>query len=421
MNIEAIKAYQIFDSRGNPTIQADVILEDGTTGSAAIPSGASVGASEAHELRDGGEAYGGLGVQKAIDGIHEVIGPELKGYDPHEQEAIDARMRVLDGTETKANLGANAILAVSLANARAAAAQVNWPLFRHVSVLAGNDEFYNDFGLPLALMNFMNGGKHADGSTDIQEYMIVPVGAETFAQQMRVGTEIFHELGKLLTEVGFATTVGDEGGYAPAVQNGNVQPLHLLVEAIKRAGYEPGEDVMLALDVAATELYSGEYVLKREDPLQEKTMTRDQMIEWYDELYDQFPLFSIEDGLAEDDWEGWQHLTAELGDGLQIVGDDLLVTNPARIAEAIGKRAANAVLVKPNQIGTLTETIDAVQMAQNAGWVTIMSHRSGETEDTTIADLAVGLGTDQIKAGSVTRSERVAKYNRLLRIEQELE
>jgi enolase len=413
MNISTIKARQILDSRGNPTVEADVILEDGTLGRAAVPSGASTGSHEAIELRDGDQAYGGKGVLKAVNFVNTEIQAALVGKDVADQAGIDQIMIDLDGTPNKARFGANAILAVSLAVAKAAALEQKLPLYRYVANLAGNTEFT----LPLPMMNIINGGKHAAGSTDIQEFMIMPVGATSFSHCIQIGAEIFQALGKVLHNKGYGTTVGDEGGYAPAVKNGNAEALELIAEATTKAGYTLGEDVVLALDVASSELLEdGLYVLNTES----KKLNSAEMTAFYKDLTDRFPIRSIEDGLAEDDWAGWVTLTTELGDSVQLVGDDLLVTNTEFLKRGIEEKAANSILVKVNQIGSLTETIAAVKMAHDAGWTAVMSHRSGETEDTTIAHLAVGLNTGQIKTGSLSRTDRVAKYNELLRIEEEL-
>jgi enolase len=413
MNISDIKARQILDSRGNPTVEADVILEDGTLGRAAVPSGASTGSHEAIELRDGEAAYNGKAVTKAVAYVNGEIRSALLGHDVRAQAEIDQIMIDLDGTPNKARFGANAILAVSLAAAKAAAASQNLPLYRYVAELAGTPEI----SLPLPMMNIINGGKHAAGSTDIQEFMIMPVGATSFSHCIQIGAEIFHALGKVLHYKGYGTTVGDEGGYAPAVQNGNAEALELIAEAVAKAGYTLGEDVVLALDVASSELLEdGRYVLNTEG----KQLNSEEMTAFYQELVQRFPIRSIEDGLAEDDWDGWNTLTSQLGGSIQLVGDDLLVTNTEFLKKGIEQGAANSILVKVNQIGSLTETIAAVKMAHSAGWTAVMSHRSGETEDTTIAHLAVGLNTGQIKTGSLSRTDRVAKYNELLRIEEEL-
>lgn len=407
--ITRITGRQILDSRGNPTVEADVYLQSGAMGRAAVPSGASTGAGEALELRDGGDAFGGKGVLKAVAAINDQINAELVGQDAADQKAIDNAMIKLDGTDNKANLGANAILAVSLAAAKAVAAHKNQPLHAYIAEMTGTQQQ----SLPLPMMNIMNGGKHAAGSSDVQEYMIIPISATTFSDALRIGTEVFHALAKVLKQEGYGTTVGDEGGYAPAVKNGNREPLELISKAVANAGYELGKDIALALDVASSELYeNGEYNLATEG----KKVSSSELIDWYQDLVQQFPIVSIEDGLDENDWQNWTDLTSRIGNDIQLVGDDLLVTNTKLLERAINEKAANAILIKPNQIGSLTETIQAVQMAQNAGWNTVMSHRSGETEDTTIAHLAVGLGCGQIKTGSLSRTDRVAKYNELLRI-----
>ena len=407
--ISHIKARQILDSRGNPTVEADVTLADGGFGRAAVPSGASTGSGEALELRDGGTDYGGKAVSVAVGNINSTIAEALTGLDATDQAGIDQVMIELDGTSNKSKLGANAILAVSLATAKAAAASSSTPLYRHVAQLAG----MNSLSLPMPMMNIMNGGEHAAGASDIQEYMIVPIGASDFNSALRMGVEIFHTLKRVLHDAGYPTTVGDEGGYAPSVRSGNREPLELIQTAAETAGYQLGKDVALALDVAASEFYTdGLYDLKTEA----KQLTASQLIDWYDSLRGDFPIVSIEDGLDENDWANWTALNHKLGSDLQLVGDDLLVTNTKLLEQAIAKNAANAILIKPNQIGTLSETIRAVQLAQASGWNTVMSHRSGETEDTTIAHLAVGLNTGQIKTGSLSRTDRVAKYNELLRI-----
>lgn len=413
MKITQIHARQILDSRGNPTVEADITLEDGTIGRAAVPSGASTGSHEAIELRDGKTAYGGKGVLKAVGHVNSEIAGALVGRDVFNQTGLDDAMIELDGTDNKGRLGANALLAVSLAAARAAALSRKTPLYRYIASLAQNEKFI----LPLPMMNIINGGKHAAGSTDIQEFMIMPVGADTFSRGLQMGAEIFHTLSKVLASKGYGTTVGDEGGYAPAVKNGNAEALELIAEAVSKAGYTFGEDIVLALDVASSELLEGgAYQLKTES----KSFGAEQMVDFYTELAQKFPIKSIEDGLGEDDWAGWQMLTEKLGDRVQLVGDDLLVTNTNFLQRAIREKAGNAILIKVNQIGTLTETINAVRMAHDAGWKAVISHRSGETEDTTIAHLAVGLGTGQIKTGSLSRTDRVAKYNELLRIEESL-
>lgn len=407
--ITRIIGRQILDSRGNPTVEADVVLESGAIGRAAVPSGASTGAGEALELRDGGNAYGGKAVAKAVANINGPIAEALVGQDATQQTELDRKMLELDGTSNKASLGANAILAVSLALAKAAALEAKQPLHQYIAELAGTKQQ----NLPMPMMNIMNGGKHAAGSSDLQEYMIIPVGAKSFADCLQIGTEVFHALAKVLKEAGYGTTVGDEGGYAPAVKNGNREPLELIRTAVANAGYELGTDVVLALDVASSELYEdGVYNLATEG----KQLQASELIEWYASQAQEFPIVSIEDGLDENDWKSWTALTEKLGTTTQLVGDDLLVTNTRLLRRAIDEKAANAILIKPNQIGSLTETIEAVQMAQAAGWNTVMSHRSGETEDVTIAHLAVGLGCGQIKTGSLSRTDRVAKYNELLRI-----
>jgi enolase len=414
MNIESIIARQIFDSRGFPTVECDVILSDGSLGRAAVPSGASTGSGEALELRDGAEAFGGKGVTKAVANVNDLIAPALKGAAAADQRAIDQKLLELDGTENKSKLGANATLAVSLATAKAAAISKKMPLFKHVGELVGN----TTFTLPMPMLNILNGGKHAEGSTDIQEFMIMPLGANSFAEAMQMASEIYHTLAKVLKGKGYATTVGDEGGYAPSVEGGSEEALQLISEAVAKAGYKLGEDVALALDVASSELATEDgYNFAREG----QNYTTDQLISKYEDLAAKYPLVSIEDGLGEVDWAGWKWLTERMGSKTQLVGDDLLVTNTKLLEKGIEEKAANAILIKPNQIGTLTETMDAVQMAKNAGWNTVMSHRSGETEDATIAHLAVGLNTGQIKTGSFSRSDRIAKYNELLRISEQLE
>jgi enolase len=414
MNIESIIARQIFDSRGFPTVECDVILSDGSMGRAAVPSGASTGSGEALELRDGGDAFGGKGVTKAVDNVNELIAPALKGADAADQRAIDQKLLELDGTDNKSKLGANATLAVSLATAKAAAASKKVPLFKHVGELVGN----TTYTLPMPMLNILNGGKHAEGSTDIQEFMVMPLGAGSFAEAMQMASQIYHALGKVLKGKGYATTVGDEGGYAPSVQGGSEEALQLISEAVEKAGYKLGEDVALALDVASSELATEDgYNFAREG----QNYTTDQLISKYEDLANKYPLVSIEDGLGEADWDGWKWLTERMGAKTQLVGDDLLVTNTKLLEKGIEQKSANAILIKPNQIGTLTETMDAVQMAKDAGWNTVMSHRSGETEDATIAHLAVGLNTGQIKTGSFSRSDRIAKYNELLRISELLE
>jgi enolase len=412
--IKAIHGRQILDSRGNPTVEADVTLDNGVMGRAAVPSGASTGTHEAVELRDGDAAlFGGKSVLKAVGHVNNEIAQALLGKDVADQAGLDKAMIDLDGTPTKGRLGANAILAVSLAAAKAAALAAGKPLYEYVGSLAGNTTFM----LPMPMMNVINGGQHAAGSTDIQEFMIVPVGAATFSKAMQMGTEIFHALAKVLKAKGYGTTVGDEGGFAPHVKSGNKEALDLISEAVKNAGYELGKDVVFALDVAASELYKdGKYELATEN----KTLTSDEMVEWLKELATKYPIVSIEDGLAEGDWDAWKKLTAAIGSKVQLVGDDLFVTNTEFLQRGIAEKAANSILIKVNQIGSLTETLAAVKMAQDAGWTAIISHRSGETEDVTIAHIVVGLATGQIKTGSLSRTDRMAKYNELLRIEEML-
>lgn len=407
--IQTITARQILDSRGNPTVEADVVLEGGVMGRAAVPSGASTGSGEALELRDGEAAYGGKSVMKAVNNVKNVIAPALIGKDASDQLGLDEAMFTLDGTENKSNLGANAILSVSLAAAKAVANAKNVPLWKYVAEFTSTD----GTSLPLPMMNIENGGAHAAFATDIQEYMIVCKGASSFDHAIQMGSEVFHALAKVLKERSYPTTVGDEGGFAPVVHNGNREPLEMISLAVENAGYKLGEDVVFALDVAASEFYSGGiYDLKREG----QQLGSEQMVDWIAGLVEEFPIVSVEDGLAEDDWEGWKLLNERLGDKIQLVGDDLLVTNTKLLKRGIDEKAANAILIKPNQIGSLSETIEAVKMAQAAGWNTVMSHRSGETEDVTISHLAVGLGCGQIKTGSLSRTDRVSKYNELMRI-----
>jgi enolase len=406
--IEAIVAREILDSRGNPTVEVEIGLDDGTTARAAVPSGASTGAFEANELRDGdSKRYSGKGVERAVDNIEEQILPEIIGYDATDQRSIDQKMIDLDGTPAKSNLGANAILGVSLAVAKAAASSSELSLFRY---LGGP----NAHLLPVPMLNIMNGGAHADSNVDIQEFMIAPIGAPTFREALRWGSETYHSLKSVLKKKGYATGLGDEGGFAPSLP-ANITALELIAEAVEKAGFTLGVDITLALDVAATEFYEdGSYAFEG------GKKSSDEMIAYYTGICDAFPIVSIEDPLNEEDWSGWSAMTAALGDRIQIVGDDLFVTNPTRIARGIAEKAANAVLIKVNQIGSLTETFDAMDMAHRAGLRTMMSHRSGETEDTTIADLAVAAGCGQIKSGAPARTDRVAKYNQLLRIEEEL-
>lgn len=416
MKISSINARQILDSRGNPTVETDVSLEDGSFGRAAVPSGASTGAREAIELRDGNkDLYLGKGVLNAVQNVNQDIADLLVGKDVLDQNSLDQEMIDLDGTENKSRLGANAILSVSLATARAQAASNKIPLFKYIAQLSGNDT--ETFILPLPMMNIINGGKHANWGADIQEFMIIPKGAETFSEALRMGSEVFHTLGKILKDEGYNTGVGDEGGYAPVLRNGNSEAFDLITKAVESMGYKIGEDIVFGIDAAASEFYeNGYYFLKSED----KKLDTDGINKYWGELVDRYPLASIEDPLDQEEWSGWQKLQIQIGEKTQLVGDDLFVTNTDFIQRGINENSANAVLIKVNQIGTLTETINAVKMTQGAGWNAIISHRSGETEDTTIAHLAVGLETGQIKTGSLSRSERVAKYNELLRIEEML-
>ena len=407
--IATVVGREILDSRGNPTVEVDVVLESGAFGRAAVPSGASTGAHEAHELRDGGKRYGGKGVKRAVEAVNGEIRKALTGSNAGDQSAIDQRLRDLDGTENKKRLGANAILGVSLATAKAAARDCSEPLYRY---LGGAEATL----LPVPMMNILNGGAHADNPIDVQEFMIAPVGAPNFAEALRMGAEIFHALKAALKAAGHTTAVGDEGGFAPNLAS-TKQALDFVMAAIGAAGFKPSADIYISLDVAATELYAnGRYELKGEG----RTLNAAEMIATYADLVANYPIYSIEDGMSEDDWEGWRALTEALGDRVQLVGDDLFVTNVTRLKRGIDQKIANAILVKVNQIGTLSETLDAVRMAQDAGYAAVMSHRSGETEDATIADLAVATNCGQIKTGSLARSDRVAKYNQLLRIEEEL-
>ena len=404
-----IIAREVLDSRGNPTVEVDVFLSSGIFGRAQVPSGASTGEHEALELRDGGSRYLGKGVEQAVANVMEKIAPELLGMDASDQVGIDRLMLAIDGTPTKSNLGANAMLGVSLACAHAASEALELPLYRYLGGPLSNV-------LPVPLMNVINGGAHADNKLDIQEFMLVPHHADSFREALRMGTEVFHALKSILKEKGLATSVGDEGGFAPNLGR-NEDALQLCVDAIEKAGYKAGDDISLALDVASSEMYEGGmYQLEAED----KSLTSEEFVAYLADLADRFPIVSIEDGMQEDDWAGWKLLTDRIGDRVQLVGDDLFCTNPERIKKGIDGGIANAVLVKVNQIGTLTETLEAIEMAHRAGFKTIISHRSGETEDTTIADIAVGLMSGQIKTGSASRSERIAKYNQLLRIEEML-
>jgi enolase len=407
-SIEAVGAREILDSRGNPTVEVEVALDDGTLARAAVPSGASTGAFEAVELRDGGDRYGGKGVTKAVTAVLDDIAPELLGFEASEQRLVDAALIDLDGTPDKSRFGANAILGVSLAVAKAAAASADLPLFRY---LGGP----NAHLLPVPMLNILNGGAHADSNVDVQEFMIAPIGAATFAEALRQGAEVYHSLKSVLRSKGLSTGLGDEGGFAPSLES-NRTALDVITEAVEQTGLRPGTDIAFALDVAATEFYSnGAYRFEG------APKSAAEMVAYYKELVDSYPIVSIEDPMSEEDWEGWISLTTELDEVIQIVGDDLFVTNPERLARGIANGAANALLVKVNQIGSLTETLDAVDLAHRSGYRCMMSHRSGETEDTTIADLAVATNCGQIKSGAPARSERVAKYNQLLRIEEELD
>ena len=408
--ISSIKARQVLDSRGNPTVEAEVRLENGAFGRAIVPSGASTGVGEALELRDGDDSnYNGKGVLKAVWNVNSAISDVLIG-NSSDQHTIDQMMLELDGTANKSHLGANAILAVSLATAKANAKALGQPFYQHIAELAGT---VNEISIPMPMMNVMNGGAHADWSTDFQEYMIVPVGAGNIADAVRMGAEVFHALKSVLKERNYPVTVGDEGGYAPKVHDGNNEPLECIKLAIEKAGYQLGTDMAIAMDIAASEFYDQDhYVLKTNGDWK----TAEDMIDWYTWIVDNYPVVSIEDGLAENDWTNWRILNERLGSRVQLVGDDLFVTNTKLLKKGIAEHAANAILIKPNQIGTLSETIEAVLVAKGAGYKTVMSHRSGETEDVSIAHLAVGLGTGQIKTGSLSRSERIAKYNELIRI-----
>jgi enolase len=412
MEIESVHAREILDSRGNPTLEVEAVLIEGSVGRAAVPSGASTGAHEALELRDGdAKRYGGKGVLKAVANVNEQIADAIIGLDALDQRALDRAMIALDGTPDKSNLGANAMLGVSLAIARASASSVALPLYRYLGGPTASR-------LPVPMFNILNGGRHAMGSTDFQEFMVMPVGAASFAEALRMGAEIYHALKKVLAGRKLSTNVGDEGGFAPSL-SGNSDAVEVVLAAIEAAGYRPGQDAVIALDPAASEFYdadSKQYRLAKEN----RSLSSDELVAHWRDWCAKYPIVSIEDGLAEDDWSGWSKLTAEAGQNVQLVGDDLFVTNTDRLERGIKEKSANAILIKLNQIGTLTETLDCVAMAQQAGWAAIISHRSGETEDTTIADLVVATGTGQIKTGAPARSERVAKYNRLLRIEQEL-
>ncbi|MCS7151269.1 MAG: phosphopyruvate hydratase [Endomicrobia bacterium] len=414
--IQKVKAREILDSRGNPTVEVDVILSDGTLGRAQVPSGASTGENEALELRDGDKnRYLGKGVLKAVNNVNDIISKKIKNLDASEQQKIDNLMISIDGTETKSNLGANAILGVSLAVCCASANFYKMPLYKYIRKVYGIKE--KDYILPVPLMNVLNGGKHADNNVDLQEFMIVPAGAKSFSEALRFGTEVFHSLKAVLKSKGYVTAVGDEGGFAPNLSS-NEEALQLLVEAINKAGYKPGKDIFIALDPAASEFYDDLYVLLGEKENKEKTS--EQMVEFYQKLIEKYPIVSIEDGLAEDDWDGWKLLTQKLGNKIQLVGDDIFVTNPKIFKKGIEQKIGNAILIKLNQIGTLTETVETVLLAYKHNYRAIISHRSGETENTFIADLSVALNTGQIKTGSASRTDRICKYNQLLRIEEEL-
>lgn len=417
LSIDSIKALEILDSRGNPTLQVEVVTEGGFSGLASVPSGASTGSFEAVELRDGGEAFLGKGVQKAVNHVNKKIAGEIEGMNVYDQVEIDRTLIELDGTNNKAKLGANAILGVSLAVAKAAADSLGMSLYRYIGGI-------NAKVLPIPMMNILNGGKHSDNNISIQEFMIMPVGAKSFKQAVQMGAEIYHSLKKVLKSKGYSVAVGDEGGFAPNL-NSEEEAIETILEAIKQAGYTPKQDVMIALDVASTEMYEeakkagkeGQYLFWKTGELKSK----DEMIAYLVQLAEKYPIFSIEDGLAEEDWEAWEELTQKLGRKIQLVGDDLFVTNQERLQRGIQNKVANSILIKPNQIGTLTETLDTVRLAQIKGYTTVISHRSGETEDTTIADIAVAVGSGQIKTGAPCRTDRVAKYNRLITIEDELE
>lgn len=416
LGIRDVKALQILDSRGNPTIQVEVITEDGYVGKASVPSGASTGSFEAVELRDGDKSrYLGKGVEKAVENVNKKIAKAIIGMNVYEQRKIDEEMIKLDDTPNKSNLGANSILGVSLAVAKAASNSLGLDLYQYIGGINGKK-------LPIPMMNILNGGKHSDNNISIQEFMIMPIGNITFTERMRRGVEIYHTLKKVLKEKGYSVGVGDEGGFAPNLEN-EEQALDIIIEAIRKAGYEPGKDIKLALDIASTEMYEEAKKINKQGYYFWKTKqykTQEEMIEYIVELCNKYPIFSIEDGLAEEDWEGWKVLTERLGNKVQLVGDDLFVTNPKRLGRGIEKNVANAILIKPNQIGTLTETLYTIQKAKQNGYKTVISHRSGETEDTTIADIAVGVNAGQIKTGAPCRTDRVSKYNRLLYIEEEI-
>ena len=413
-SIEFVHAREVLDSRGNPTVEVEVYLSCGVKGRAIVPSGASTGENEALELRDGDKKrYNGKGVLKAVNNVNEVIAPEIEGMDALDQVALDKKLLELDGTPFKKNLGANALLGVSLAVAKAASEYLEMPLYRYLGGV-------NAKVLPTPMMNVVNGGAHADSTVDFQEFFIIPAGFKTFKEALRAGVETFHALKDVLKAKGYSTGVGDEGGFAPSCKEGNTEPLELIMEAIKKAGYEPGKQIFLGMDVASSEFFDSEtktYNLKKSG---QGVKTSEEMIEWYEKMIKEYPIITIEDGLSESDWEGWKVLTAKLGDKIQLVGDDLFVTNPVFLTKGIVNHVANSILIKVNQIGTLTETLDAIREAQTNGYTCMISHRSGETEDTTIADLAVAVNAGQIKTGSASRTDRMAKYNQLLRIEEEL-
>lgn len=418
LEITDVFAREVLDSRGNPTVEVEVVIEDSYIGRAAVPSGASTGAFEAVELRDGGGRYIGKGVLNAVDNVNNVIADEIIGLNALDQRAIDLRMNELDGTPNKSKLGANAILGVSLATAKAAAEALGLPLYQY---LGG----FNSYTLPVPMMNILNGGEHADNTVDLQEFMIMPVGAESFAEALRICAEVYHSLKKVLNQKGLSTGVGDEGGFAPDLKSSD-EAIDYILDAVVKAGYKPGEDIRIAIDAAASELYNKEtglYYFPGESKMkgEEVYRTREQMVDYYAALVDKYPIISIEDGVDEDDWVAWKMLTDRIGDKVQLVGDDLFVTNTERLKKGIEAKVANSILIKVNQIGTLTETFDAIKMANRAGYTAVVSHRSGETEDTTIADISVAVNAGQIKTGAPCRSDRVAKYNQLLRIEEELD
>lgn len=408
--IDQVTAREILDSRGFPTVEVDVVLEDGTMGRAAVPSGASTGAFEALELRDGDQTrFNGKGVLKAVENVNDIIAPEIEGLNVFDQPGVDRMLIEIDGTATKSKMGANATLGVSLAAARAASQYIGLPFYQYIGGVNAKE-------LPVPMLNILNGGKHADNNVDIQEFMVMPVGAATFAEALRMGAEIYHSLKNVLKGKGLATSIGDEGGFAPNLSS-NAEALSVIVDAIEKAGYKPGKQVVLAIDAAATEMYkNGIYVLEGEG----LKKTADEMIDYYEDLCSKYPILSIEDGLSEDDWEGWTRLNRRLGDRIQLVGDDIFVTNPTRLTRGIREQCANSILIKLNQIGTLTETLDTIEIAKRAGYTTVISHRSGETEDVSLAHVAVAVNSGQIKTGAPARTDRLVKYNELLRIEEEL-